>query len=647
VLQGPTFAEKAVGAWEYATQDLPLRTVMESEKARRFDPTWDPSPSLELAGSTLMPGRPTGLGSGPARLPRKPAITAVSLREMPLDQAIAIAKTDAHILPSPKGGYVGAPEWVQTPADLAKMRADFDAQVEQGLAGANWYQRAHAGVVEMAGADPARQSLLAQEKALWSAQSTPDVNLGYVLTGHAAYEAGVPLEKVRTGAQARTYTTAREAEEDIKLGKKTGVYERHLDPTKESPTTGTNDIWHARALGYTKKGKPWNSALTAQQHAFMDTETVLAVDRANAKALGGRTDWTPGEIQAAPWVFRKTEGLMQQFGWDRARAAEEATKTYIDYFGKYTAFGTHEITPGVGTGQVAFDPQFTWADPQGHDVIYGALGVYDRPTVPATGVFEGPLGLETNPALVARPMVGHVGKAGKREVDPASRALMNVAEGLRAYVDVQNAGAWSKPIFGQAKGQSASLFVELDQPLTIQQIGQLRAVGAQHGLPDVVDYGRGAMLTNFAGGDPKALTKSLKQYGGLSEAVQNITGTVPDRVKLQSGYLGYEEAWRAGEGSGAATRLLKKFLSDPDAPAALGKLDRDIALRRRILEKLDADAAVAQATGQPVRQDVQLAREIIYRDGLTGLFAALKKGAALPAVALIVPVLQEHQDERM
>jgi hypothetical protein len=34
---------------------------------------------------------------------------------------------------------------------------------------------------------------------------------------------------------------------------------------------------------------------------------MLATDRANARAQGGRTNWTAGEVQAAQWVARKSE----------------------------------------------------------------------------------------------------------------------------------------------------------------------------------------------------------------------------------------------------------------------------------------------------------------------------------------------------
>ena len=107
------------------------------------------------------------------------------------------------------------------------------------------------------------------------------------------------------------------------------------------------------------------------------------------------------------------------------------------------------------------------------DAIYDALGMYQRETQPATGIYQSPGGpLEINPANVARPMVGFTGETGARSVDPASRAMMTGAEAARAYIDAQNAGAWSMPILNQ-RGMT-SLAIPTDRPLSLLEICQLR-----------------------------------------------------------------------------------------------------------------------------------------------------------------------------
>lgn len=639
------------------------------------------SEAFDLASALVPTGGAAKLGTigaaamgAASRIPgfAKTGITATSLRKLPLDEALNIARSEQHILPKKEGGFIGAPYWVRNSQDLAKMRADFDAQVAEGLAGAPWYQKAQAGIKEVAGSDPRRQHLLAQEEALFSAQAPPDPNLGFALTAHNAFEAGVPAEKVRTGAQARAYLAGRETGE-IPLGAKTGVYARHLDPTLEDPITGTNDIWHARSFGYATPvknaegaitgSKPWDRALTAQQHSFMDAETMLAVDRANQAKLGGRSDWTAGEIQAAPWVARKTQGLMEQFGWPYEKARAEALKSYNEAFQKYTAYGTHEATPGMGVRHLpdvptapqaereAFAAPRTWQGPEGRDVIYNALGMYQRPTLPATGVFQSAAGpLEINPAAAARPMVGFSGKAGTREIDPASRAMMTGGEAFRAYMDAQNMGAFSTPIRGQKAGQSLSLELPSRGPLTLAQIGDLQRVGRDIGLPNLIDYGERSVLTSF-GDQPTVaqLGKSIKTRGEELSRIASGTevGPVmpPQRVKLDTGAIDYEKAFASPEGSGMATRILQQAVRTKEAPAMIAKLDADDALRAKVLERLNLDADLAAKTGQPVRQDIQRAREIFAREGLTGLFRALARGVSLPAAAL-VPMASALQDQR-
>jgi hypothetical protein len=60
------------------------------------------------------------------------------------------------------------------------------------------------------------------------------------------------------------------------------------------------------------------------------------------------------------------------------------------------------------------------------------------------------------------------------------------------------------------------------------------------------------------------------------------------------------------------------------------------SIRYPIMER---DAEMMASTGQPIRQDLQLARQIIVEKGFSGLFEALKAGAALPAAAF-VPLVQ-------
>lgn len=615
------------------------------------------------------PIRGGGKGGG-----KRGAITDINLREMPLDEALKVVESDPHLRKvNAKSDYVGAPEGVRGPKTLQAIRDNFDADVKAGAPGADWYIRAQGGIKEMAGPDPVRQSLLAREKALTSAQANPDANLGFALDMHNAYELGEPLAIARTGQTARTYNTTRDVSRQspmmghnqgpplddvpkIPLGKKTGIYGGHMDPTAVDPTTGTNDIWHARAWGYTKDGKPWSDALTPQQHAFLDAETVKAVGRMNEQAAGGRTDWTPGEVQAAPWVVGKARGLMKQRDLSYEEAVAEAIKSYPDYFNKYTFNQTYELTPGVMTGHrpdisggtqelkraYADNPRTQWTDANQRDVINDALGLYQRPTQRATGLYTPPGGQpEVNPGFVARPMVGL--KSGGEGVKPRDLVAMEKAQAFRAYMDAQGAGAGSMPIQHAPAGQMGSVFVPSGgTPRTVEELAQLQALGKPRGVGEVIDYGPGGtVMTGFPPPSGAQMGKNLKT--GLAEDIKNVApGSRPNRTKLETVYAGYEDLW--GTQSGAVTEAMFKHLDKPEAPAVLARLDQDPKVRQRVLEKMRVDAE----SGAPVNEAVQNAREIYARGGLVGLRKALKDGrVALPAVALAVPGLfpQEQQGD--
>lgn len=599
------------------------------------------------------------------------------LRSMDTKKAIATARSEPHLIQDASGQYIGAPRGITTPEQLQAMREQFDRDVALGAEGAGWYTKARQGNVEWAGSDPQRQRLLAQEQALWSAQANPDTNMNFGFQGHNAYEMGTPMEKVRTGQQAETYNTARDLGVEIPLGKKTGVYGQHLDPTSPHATTGTNDIWHARGFGYTNPGgEQFSRALTEQEHRFLDYETMLAVDRANAAKLGGRTDWQAHEIQAAPWVTGKGRGIAEGLAANRVKAAEakaakmghnggppldemspeptpeelaegirRASMTYPDYRNKYTAQATSERIPYVHSGHLSdlvsgdndlklgysMDPRASWTDEGGRDILYDALGAYQTPTMQATGVYTPPKGaLETNPATVSKPFVGLT----EGDVDPASRRMLDIAEAIRAYTDAQGAGAWHHTLTNVPAGEQGSIAVRRSSAMPSEDLLRLKELGAQYGLPDVVDTGEGVTLTNFYPGPPSGAETGKALKAGLADQIAAITGGAPMRTKVVGSYLKtLEDAGEAG--SGIATKRLEDLVSSyPES--VIDKLDQNAALRARYLSGADLDAEMAAKGYGTARPDIQTARRILGESGLRGLFAARRAGVALPSMAALL-----------
>lgn len=587
-----------------------------------------------------------------AQTPKPRSRAAPNLRAMDTDQAIRTARKKPHLKQSSDGQYVGAPRGVRSERQLASNRRNFDKDVVSGIEGADWYSRAREANREWAGPDPARQRLLAQEEALWSAQAQPDPNLGQLLSAHNAYEMGAPLAIARTAAQANKYRTARDAGSEIPLGKKTGPYGQHLDPTMPHATTGTNDIWHARGFGFADNEV--ESGLSDATHRFLDYETLLAVDRARKQRLGGRDDWLAHEIQAAPWVAGKGRSLSERYNLSEEEGLRRAAQTYPDFADKYTAFGTGEQVPykesahlpGINTAsdaeRLSFsrDPGRRWDDADQRDVIYDALGLYQRPSIQGTGVYKPPDGvLENNPVSVARPLIG-IKSPGK--LDDASRSAMNLAETLRSYVDAQGSGAWHS-VFEGVVPDRGSLFASRSGPSDPETVKRLMDISAPYGLGDVVDTGQGLTITNFYPGPPSggATSKALRT-GGLREQIANVTDAPLGRVAVDSNYIGMlEEA--PTPGAGVATRiLLDEVAKNPES--VMDKLDAYDLLRQRYASGAEADDAVA-ATYGGVRSDIQTARRILAEKGIRGLKAAYEAGVPLPALLAATGLSQYRQSD--
>ena len=451
------------------------------------------------------------------------------------------------------------------------------------------------------------------------------------------------------------------------LGDKTWEYASQVSPDRPGPpgATGVNDFRHARNFEYTEpSGEPMKNALTSASHTFLDYETALAVDRANRANLGGRSNWTGEQLQAAPWVRQKALDIMSR---NPALTYEEAflraNRTIADYFDRHTFSATHEAQPGANVpghmmGSIAapaaerdafaLDPRSNWATaPGGRDAIYSGLGVEGtgatmrvRPSVPMRGMYTRPDGTtEFNLGQVARPLGTFDTGAPKTEeafkvTTPHDQALLNSGEAVRGYLDAQNASAWHKVWRGGPAKESTSLFFPRPGPATPQEMLALQAAAGKHGMGDVVDSGKGMLATQFYGGPPPGgndLNRALRQ-GEFTPFGE------PQRVRVgpgDSGYIDYVPKWQEGTGSGAATRQMLEYVNR--TPEIRDAFNRNGMIPERALARLERDQEWAAQWGAP-REDIQNARKIIGAGPgwVDRIEAALKAGALLPATAAAI-----------
>lgn len=649
------------------------------------------------AGLGMVPiiGKPAAkaLKAGAKKL--KGILNTPDLRGLSTKDAIAEALGEPHLIKGPDGQYVGAPRGFKTKQRVNKQRGYFDAEVEKGLDGADWYERARDFNREVSGPDQYTQSLAAGEQALMSAQAAPDANLNWAIGLRNRYNSGNPAEQMRTGAQARNYNQARDTFEGSmighnggppmegaptgkpSLGKKTGIYGQGLDPNSVHATTGTNDIWHARQLGYTNSdGGQFSRALSPQEHRSMDYETMLAVDRANKSNLGGRSDWQAHEIQAAPWVAGKAQGIVDKSGGKKTleEGMAEATKTYPDYQQKYTVNVPMEQVPGAGTGiadaligknyatRKQFTDDATWIDPATgrdtmlNDVLQGGTKAdgYMMPTQRGTGAYVNPEGVtETNPVDVARPMSELVftGKTEK-DIPEYMKSTLTGTQAARGAIDGQWGSPWSK-VIPSSGGPKTGLDVKIGKQPSAAQVEAAAQLANKHGFEVMTNADSGVSFAKF-GDDGKVVARDLNKAlkGEFGTELKSIfPGADIQRGKYTGDYVDYSEggAFAAeNAGKGIVTKQMFAKLGDMKkaAPQFYDSLmnSEGVALKAKAnLARLDKWQATL---GDTQRDDYKRLLSIVGDKKLSGLEDYVKKYgyAGLPAVALaaVLPGLEDE-----
>jgi hypothetical protein len=593
-----------------------------------------------------------------------------NLRDMTPEEAMNTVAKEPHLIQDNSGQFIGAPRGVKSRKKILNLRRAFDAEVEKGLAGAQWYGKAReANTRNNSGAE--RQSLSSKEQALMSAQAAPDPNMNWGLNLRNDFEAGVPASKMRTGKQAETYLRART--EDMgtghnsaerlqgMLGKKTGIYGEHLDPNVPFATTGTNDIWHARSWGYTNNnGGEFSRALTAQEHRWLDYETVLAAKRANERKMGGRSDWTAAEIQAAPWVAMKGASLARKSG---GRMTEQegiaaAGKTYPDFEEKYTANVTRESWPSQGMqmfpewdmSKATPEERVLWDqktmsnyDEGGRNPSYSQdFGMSVRPTQRGTGSFEG----QNNPVDISRPLIHFKTEDGKAHVGDSAKSMLDMESAASGLMDFQDGSAWHKVITHGGGNDKSSLSINLGRVPDVTEMQALEAIASKYGF-GLANADNGVSFLDFSGGTGKDAMNAIKK--GLKKEVEAAVGPAKiERGRFEGGYHDLsKELLPENAGQGLATRKTMTAIDEAGrgAPNAKNSLmhsktqqAKAAASLKRILE--------TEKTKGTARADVVKLLDILARGGWKGLYNHVQKAgtAGLPAVAL--PLLLMEKKER-
>lgn len=320
---------------------------------------------------------------------------------------------------------------------------------------------------------------------------------------------------------------------------------------------------------------------------------------------------------------------------------------------KNGAFSTHEQVPYAKGGHLselvsapaetrsAFsaDRRSRWRGEGDGDVLLETLGFDTRPMNEGSGLYTPPgrSELEVNPLEIGQARVRPRRGPAKDAVPEGTIGDLNAASATRAYVDVQGASPWNMPIFDRKPEEMNSLFIPMPRGLNPDEARELAATLKEYGLENTADTGQGITVFGF---DAPRSAMDEKRAQGLDKAIRGVLreAGAPRPAYVESRYPGFEEAWEAGENSGAATRELRKWLT----PEHIRRLDASPEIAQRVRDRLERDEEWARAQGWDTREDIRRAREIIEKEGFSGLFAALDRGALLPAAAaVILPALDD------
>lgn len=602
------------------------------------------------------------------------------------EAVLAAAKKGEH-LKRTESGYTGFPRTVQNPSGLGVMRRNLDLQVQDAANAikladpenlGNWYQRARAGMAEST--EPYQLPRVLEQHGVYSAGVSPESELGFALKHLNSRALGEPSMAFR-GAGQETLDSAVANNRLAVLGDKTGEYMKKQDP--RVPSTGlfgVNDFRWAQSMGYTDpQGNPWKAAVSSTMHPVMDAETALMTQRANERAMGGKTDWLGEQMQEIPWVYGKAQDLYSRgnspsgrFGGEPIEGMKaallEANKTPADYFPKHTMSGTYEYAPGASTGHLpevismtpeakrAYGARGAWAQPSpetsaieaglidvppsvgagDRDVLYSAAGFRQLPTIESAGAYKNMAGeWEYNPLNIARPLVDYPTGGGAR-IAPLTENAVTALERFRAVADAQEAGAANLPNTLRSLSGKNALLLDTGgvQPTSEQLQSVIEGLGPMADKYGVTATNRGAYVFPY---DPEESGKSLR---GLDEAY--LSSLLPGSTPVKAGGTGVytpgigkwgEEGIVPTEPySGEATiGLLEEFAQNPQELAM--KVGESESVREALRQKYLRDLEMKNEGAAGYRGDIQNTRRFLAEADWPKVVELIRNGVS-PVAAL-------------
>lgn len=555
--------------------------------------------------------------------PYKNVEEGLELRDLSHEDALARARTGRHLRYRKDGSSIGGPPGVTDAKTLKAARKKYDDYVEKGAeqGGADWYERFRESMTRMGGA---RAGTAARVMGATSPQRAPRTNLGAGTRALNAMMHGEPVGGM-------TGPVAREAERvartgDYPGGLKTGTYAQAGDPSAAYPVNPVNDRHQLTAWGYNTK------VADAPKHVWLDAETLLAMERANAKGLGGRTDWTVEEIQASAWVSRNAESLMDTktsgvTNW--ADAYERSVAEYRPHFREHTMDVPSEFVEGAAwrtrPGGEQLPPMTPDEIPEyharmteafetaeGRNPILEGAGFYAEPGVPMQGTWKEGEEMVFNPGRVDRPFVDITTQEMGRYPSPRDQEAIGGLAELQAIATKQEGIGGLYTYSPKHPDYARGALVRGD--FSNEQVQQIAREADEAGFPIVQHRpDEGVLAARFEGEERFTPTAEL---GALaSRDVEHVGVAGP-----------YAEPAITAEGAGTATRQLADKLEK--FPVMLERLELDPNFHEAMLKTMHVWKEAGRLPSD-LENFLTLAAE---PGGLTKLFESARDGGYLPAL---------------
>lgn len=273
----------------------------------------------------------------------------------------------------------GRPDWIKSPADLAKMRKLLRALTKEGEPAKNWYRRSGQAILAWAGGDKERAAKMAALVAMYSPRTPVGDDLRHAVQHFAQWEAKQPINPGGTKRQAEYGTQILDGtghrdylDKYVLPGhpdtapKITSFFKnlmQTIDPVSYPPESqdSTIDMWMSHIFGFgSKDGK-----LSTANYWWADAEI---------KKLAADMGVAPDQAQAAIWVAIKARGNMVRQaarkegiarGWFEKSVAPENKRS--DLFGsggrvQYKLKKQHEFDYMVNWIRLALSVPFSKAN---------------------------------------------------------------------------------------------------------------------------------------------------------------------------------------------------------------------------------------------------------------------------------------------